>query len=215
MRIGAIVRSYKLTHFLSKVLRNLSDVDLLIVSNGSFKSVSDNEQDDTLKIVKEVDNKNTLVHLHHGQEQKDVFNTCMSFMRDMDYVLINDADEILLKKDREELISRMVEKRADAGMCTVIDYAPGLKRYPIRTHKPQVILKPEAVFSGNRSADYGQGVIATDIHLHHFGYAMEQPDMDWKYKNLWYQRHSFSEVVGQQAEAFEVPKEIIEIMNVK
>lgn len=212
MKIGAILRSYKLTSYLRYVLKNLSDIDLVIVPTGPYANVLPSE-DNTVEIIRDLKQPNVLVKPHKGFEQKDLFNECMSYMKDMDFVLVNDADEILLKKDREEIIRRMVDKKANAGMCSVIDYQSDSSAFPIRTHKPVVVIKPEVRFDGNRSVAYGDGVMADDIYLHHFGYCMNPEEMLWKLKNIWYEKDSFLEIVSQSPTEIPKPKELLEVFS--
>lgn len=210
--VAAIVRCYKITGYLERVLKNLSDIDLIIVANGPYPGVP-REEDNTLEIVRKLKQKNILVYLHDGKEQKDVFNECLSLLANYDFVLINDADEFLLREDRKNILDKMVDRGVDAdvGICPVIDYSPDGKRYPLRDHMPIVAVRPYVKFVGNRSVFYGGGVVG-HFYLHHFGYALKK-DMEWKKKNIWYPSESFDEIVKNPTESYHKPEELKKVLN--
>lgn len=209
--VAAIVRCYKLTEYLQRVLLNLRDVDLIIVANGPYEGIP-REEDNTAEIVRSLRQENILIYPHEGKPQKEVFNDCLKLLTNFDFVLINDADEFLLKEDREKIIEKMIDRGVDAdvGICPVIDYAPDGKRFPIRGHQPIVVVRPYVRFDGNRAASYGGGVVGNCV-LHHFGYALK--DMEWKMKHLWYPSESAEEIMTQPTEDYKKPEELIKVLN--
>jgi hypothetical protein len=210
MRIGAIVRCYRLTDYLEPILMNLSWVDRLIVANFRFKDVAA-VPDKTEGICRRLNLPNCDFIKGDGFSQKDIFNMCLEVMN-CDYTLINDADEYLNRKYHEFAVQEMVEKRKDAAFCNVLDYARKDKVYPMRTHKPVIAVKKGIKFIGNRAPNYGDG-INLDINLHHFGYMMM--DMEWKNKNIWYPRHDFEAITSQEPINYDTPSEVLEILNGK
>lgn len=207
--IGAIVRCYKLNWMLPCVLRNLADVDIVLLA--ICKYTNDDVRDDTPEAVRRLNQENVHCVFYPPMPQKDLFNKCVEKLKKFGVktILINDADEILLKKDRDYVIRKIEENQTDSAHVTVIDYV-GMdckKRYEIRTHKPVVVIKPSAVFDGNRSV--GSGDLYNDIKLHHFGYAMDKEDFDWKYNNLWYGQHSFNGIINTKIEDANAPEELL------
>ena len=149
--------------------------------------------------------------------QKDLFNECVTRLSSLgsDVILINDSDEILLKKDRDFIIKQMImnDFDFDSVHCNLIDYKKldCSEKYETRTHKPVVAIKPYVRFDGNRSV--GQGALLNDINLHHFGYALDKNSMEWKIDNLWYEMASASNVLNSSVEEYNAPEELIRIMK--
>lgn len=211
--IAAIVRCYKLNWMLDKVLKNLSDVDLVLVAVCNF--TNDNCEELTSGLVRNLQLENVACIFYKQMEQKDLFNKCVKKLSDLGatHIFINDADEILLPNDRKRIIAKMDEHILDSMHCTVIDYADmGCKeQYEVRTHKPVVCIKPTAVFDGNRSV--GSGGLMEEIELHHFGHALDKDDWDWKMNNLWYEPESIKQIIESKKVRANPPQELLNRMG--
>lgn len=213
--ISAIVRCYNLTFMLDRVLRNLSDIDFVLLAICNY---TDADEPSKVEAVVRDLNQNNVYCVHFPKmSQKDLFNNCIKRLSRLgsEIILINDSDEILLKDDRNRIIDKMLANATeyDAVNVSVIDYADMgcSERYEIRTHKPVVAIKPFAFFNGNRSVE--QGALMDSINLHHFGYAMSQPEMDWKMNNLWYEKESAQKIINSRKEKANPPLELMEVLN--
>lgn len=200
---------------LARVLKNLADIDFILLAVCNFTDTKDDSKVE--KIVKELKQNNIYCAYFPKMEQRELFNICIKRLSNLgsEVILINDADEILLKKDRNKIINKMRENITDfdAVNVSVIDYSEMdcSEVHEMRTHKPVVAVKPFVVFNGNRSVE--QGALMEDIKLHHFGYAMEPEDLYWKMNNLWYERESAQKIINSSVEEFEAPIELLEVMN--
>lgn len=214
--ISAIVRCYSLNFMLARVLKNLSDIDFILLAVCNFTDTQD--KSNVEEIVKGLKQNNIYCVYFPKMEQRDLFNSCIKRLTKLgsEIILINDADEILLKRDRNKIITKMRENLTDfdAVNVSVIDYSEMdcSEAHEMRTHKPVVAVKPYVEFNGNRSVE--QGALMADIKLHHFGYAMEPEDLYWKLNNLWYERESAQKIINSSVEEFEAPIELLEVMNV-
>lgn len=213
--ISAIVRCYSLNFMLARVLKNLADIDFILLAVCNFTGTQDKSKVE--EIVKSLKQENIYCAYFPKMEQRELFNTCIKRLSNIgsEVILINDADEILLKEDREKIITKMRENLTDfdAVNVSVIDYSvmDCSEAYEMRTHKPVVAVKPHIVFNGNRSVE--QGALMEDIKLHHFGYAMKPKDMDWKMNNLWYETESAQKIINSAKVKVNPPLELMEVMN--
>lgn len=211
--IAAIVRCYKLNWMLDKVLRNLSDLDLIWLAVCNF--TQDETEDLTVNLLKALKQENVACIFYKQMEQKDLFNKCVKKLKDLGatHIFINDADEILLPNDRKRIMAKMDEHILDSMHCTVIDYADMecKEHYEIRTHKPVVCIKPTAIFDGNRSV--GSGGLMEEIELHHFGHALDKHDWEWKMNNLWYEKKSIKKVIESNKVRANPPQELLNRMG--
>jgi len=216
IKIGAIVRCYYLTDFLDKVLKNIRWVDKIVLANFRYKGVEP-MWDDTELIYRRLSMPNVVLKKGEDLEQHEVFNLCMQELKDYDYVFINDADEIVLPYDQIKIITEMLNTKKDAGVITVLDYAKDFYHtYPIRTHKPIIIVKSNCVWKegDKRTPDYGEGVVFDKIYLHHFGYIVK--DLQWKIRNAWHtNKQEVAEMTSREVIEREPPQELLEILEVK
>jgi hypothetical protein len=196
---------------LKNVLENLKDIDLILLAVCNY--TNDDCKTDIEEIVKSLDQDNVYCAYFKKMEQKDLFNKCVKRLKQLGakVILINDADEILLKKDRDFIVNGMLENEFDfdAIHCSVIDYSKMdcSEMFEMRTHKPVVAIKPVSVFDGNRSV--GSGKTFENITLHHFGYAMDESNLNWKMNNLWYKRGSANAILSSKKLAVNPPQELI------
>lgn len=207
--IGAIVRCYNLTFMLKGVLESLADIDIVLVAVCNFSG--DNREEKVTEILHNLKQDNVICSFYPNMPQNELFNRCKDKLNSMgvDIILINDADEILLKNDRDRVIRRLVESQCDAIHATVIDYAnlDATERFEERTHKPVVAIKPCAFFDGNRSVVGGD--LMEDVMLHHFGYALDEDEMAWKLNNLWYRKQSAKAVICSRKDSIKPQTELI------
>jgi len=213
MKLGAIVRCYYLTDYLSRVLKSLEYLDKIIVANFIYDDVA--PYDDTEEIVDELNQQNVVLISGSGLKQHEVFNKCLEDLKDMDWVFINDADEFIARTDRDYMIGECEKHKTGMGMCGVIDYAKTDKIYPRRTHKPAVIIQSNERFYTTRCIHCIDGLIFEDVFMHHFGYTFPKDKIDWKKKGKWYEAES-TEIVrmmNKTIEDFETPKEIKEMLR--
>ena len=211
--IAAIVRCYTLSWILDKVLKNLSDLDLVLLAICNY--TADNSNEAVTKVAKLLKQDNVACIFYEAMEQKDLFNKCVKKLKDLGatHIFINDADEILLPNDRKRIMAKMDEHILDSMHCTVIDYADMecKEHYEIREHKPVVCIKPTAVFDGNRSV--GSGGLMEEIELHHFGHALDKEDWNWKMNNLWYGPESIKKVIESKKVRANPPQELLNRMG--
>lgn len=210
MKTGVIIRCYKLTEFLERVILNYKDADKIIVANFPFGNYS--EEDNTATIAKKFSNV-TLLTGNSPKQQAEVFELAQKELLDCDVVFISDADEFLLKGDRQRCIDvlsmypgvRKIE-------CMVIDYSKpdATEAFSQRTHMPVVAFKPPVNFSGTRWCD-GESKRLFDMHMHHFGYCIK--DLNWKFSNLWYPAHSADNIMCTMKRKMTPPKELEELLK--
>lgn len=210
--IGVIIRSYHLTKYLKAVLKSLKDLDVIIVANYRFKG-AEPKPDNTKEIIESLNQKNIIFESGEGKEQHEVFNDCLGKLTDCSYVFINDADEFLLKKDREEILETMINRNKDTGFCFMKDYASYTQCYPIRNYRPIMIIKPKIRFYEVRNAWHGEGCFF-DKYIHHFCYLLNENDIKWK--EGWH--GAFKEVnriISQEKNDCKIPEEIMNLLEDK
>lgn len=209
---GAIVRCYRLTHYLERVLKNLSDIDKIVVANYRYNGVEDVE-DNTPQIA----NKFSNVILKQGKDklQHEVFNECIKELQDCDWIFINDADEFILKSDRQVILDKCREFNPDAGLACVLDYADNNHIYPKRTHHPVVVVKPTATFYTTRCINADYCLIFHDINIHHFGYVFDKKTLDWKRNGEWYkaEKNEITRMINKRPLKTDTPKELLELLG--
>ena len=211
MKQGAIVRCYHLTEYLEAILKSLEHLDGVLVMNYRFDGVPEAE-DDTKQIVDKLNQVNVTYNTGNPLPQQEVFNKALKIFEylQFDWVWINDADEFILRDDRDEIINFLETHAYNGGTTNVIDYTKFGERAGIRTHRPTVIVRPYVRFFETRCADYSNWYFK-DIYMHHFGHMMK--DKEWKEKHLWYSKHSYDNVLCTKHEKCEVPDEIKEFIN--
>lgn len=214
MKTGVIIRSYRLTEFLARVIANYKWVDKIVVANFKFDSFPE-DIDNTKEIVDSLGLSN--LELISGREpisQSAVFEMAQKLLLDCDVVFISDADEFLLHSDQQrciEILSKGPYKKIE---CMVTDYAraDASEAYEQRTHLPVVAFKPPVKFSLNRWCD-GESLHLRDMHMHHFGYCVN--DYDWKLRNLWYPRHDADKITCTTKLPSTPPQELIDALAIR
>jgi hypothetical protein len=209
---GAIVRCFRLTDYLERVLRNLSDIDKIIVANYRYNGVEDLE-DKTPEIAKKF--SNVILKQGIGKEQHEVFNECVKELKDCDWIFINDADEFLLPKDRGFILEQCNKFNPDAGLACVLDYADAKHIYPKRSHHPVVIVKPSTAFYTTRCINADYCLIFHDINIHHFGYVFDKETLDWKRNGEWYkaEKNEITRMINKKPLKTDTPKELLELLG--
>jgi len=213
MKIGAVVRCYHLTKYLRAVLKNLAHLDVVLVANHRFKGAK-KMPDDTEEIAKEY--KNVIIDKGDDSIQYKVFLKGLEILKDCSYVFINDADELITRKDRDEMVEHMARKKLQAGFANLIDYVSDpfhipQQYYPFRAHKPVVIVQPGVRFYDTRNLIYGNGVFF-DKYVHHFGYTLGENEMEWK--RGWYATpKQLDNVKKQRLYDCKIPDEIMDLFK--
>jgi len=204
-KIGATIRCYHLTKYLKAVIKQYLWCDKVLVLNYRFPNVKESP-DDTKKICDEMG-----VECISGEnlKQHNIFNLGLHGLRDFDSVFVADADEFITRQDQDELIR--FGKGRDFVMCKLIDYIDFDHALQMRTHHPIVLADPKRCeFTDVRNA--GGNAYTTDaVTMHHFGYAWKDEDLDWKYKNKWYE--DFNRILAQGVEPADCPQEIRSLIN--
>jgi len=129
MRIGALVRSYGLTDYLTPVLEQYKWLDKVLVMNYRFGGVKAIKDDTPLLTVPF---KNAICKTGENLNQEEVLNLGLEEFKDFDWVFISDNDELIQRKDQERLIKET--EGFQAGKCRVLDYKDHKNTLPIRSH---------------------------------------------------------------------------------
>jgi len=211
LKIGAIVSCYHLTKYLKAVLKSLADIDTVLVVNCRFAGAKESP-DDTVKIVRELNQPNIVLVVDEDKKQHKVIQESLEILWDCKYVIINDADEFLLKQDRKEMVEEMLTHRAEVGFCRCMDYASDTQRYEIRGYRPAMIVKPTTRFPIGRTVEYGNGLYF-DKYVHHFGYALDKENIEWK--RSWYNAppKEITRIMKQKKYDCEIPEEIMKLLE--
>lgn len=194
MKTGVIIRSYRLTEYLSRVVRNYAWVDKIVIANYCFNRYEEHK-DDTKDIIGGL-GYNNIIYMGGGEPiaQSRVFELAQAQLLDCDVIFISDADEFLLPSDQARCIEILMGNDSLKKIeCMVVDYSKkdATEAFAQRTHLPVVAFKPPVNFVGNRWCE-GESVHLRDMFMHHFGYALD--DYDWKLRNLWYSRHDADKI---------------------
>lgn len=213
MKTGVIIRSYRLTEFLARVIANYSWVDKIVVANFKFDSFPE-DLDNTKEIVDSLGLKN--IEFISGREpiaQSAVFEMAQERLLDCDVVFISDADEFLLHSDQMRCIEILSNGPYKKIECMVTDYSKSdaTEAFAQRTHLPVVAFKPRVIFSGNRWCE-GESRHLRDMHMHHFGYCVKE--YEWKRRNLWYPVESADRITCTMKRKMTPPQELINAITI-
>jgi hypothetical protein len=173
--IGAVIRSYGLTNYLTGVLDSYAWVDKITVMNYRFNSTPPTK-DDTAFLTAPFKNARTISG--ENLDQHVVLNMGVESLKDCELIFIADADEFILRADQQKLIDGM--GGVSIGTCDVIDYVDYNRRFPIRGHKPPVIVRPDVKFYDVRCYQ-GTGKYFPDVKMHHLGYTYSPQELEWKF----------------------------------
>jgi len=211
--IGAIVRCYKLTDYLERVLKSLSDIDKIIVANYRYTGTEEVVNELSTEIA--IKFSNVVIKKGENKLQHEVFNECVKDLQDCEWIFIIDADEFLLKSDRQEILDKCREFKPDAGLACVLDYADTTHIYPKRTHHPVVIIQPNVCFYTTRCINADYCLIFHDINIHHFGYVLPKETLDWKRNGEWYkaEKNEITRMINKKPLKTDTPKELLELLG--
>lgn len=211
--IGCIIRSYRLTDYLERVLRLYFWVDKIVIANYKYKPF-DEDIDDTYKIVRSMNMPNVVIVT--GDKpilQSSAFFIAQEHLKDCEIIFIADADEFLLLEDQRRCIDALRRNMYLAKIeCQVIDYKKpdASEAYAQRTHTPVVAVRYPAEFSGTRYA-LGDCYRFQDMFMHHFGYCMKE--YEWKKRNLWYGAHSADLITSSPTSIMTPPIALVEALS--
>lgn len=206
-RIAALIRCYGLTRYLKPVLKQYEWVDDILVMNELFRGATETI-DDTKNQVIELNQHNVTVNSGLGNlSQAEVFNRGIELLKDYDLIFISDADEFILGEDQDKLVEGMVDH--DIGIVNVIDYARNFDHiYPIRTHRPPVIIRPSAKFYDVRCYQGGAKYFK-DVNMHHLGFVYTPEELRWKF--AWENKDEGKKpenLMCQKVEKYSMPHEL-------
>jgi len=120
MRIGAFIKSYHSTQHLLLVLEQYRWVDKIVVLNYRFNSVEPTT-DNTREICRMFAHPNLICESGVGLNQAQIHNRGIELLRDCDLAWVADADEIILPKDQQIILSE-VRGNGWAACCRIVDY---------------------------------------------------------------------------------------------
>ena len=168
--------------------------------------------DDTHEVVRKTKQLNVEIKSGEALDQHEVLNLGLGLLKDYDWVFVSDSDELISRKDQEKILSEM-KGWVVGGICNIIDYAGDFHhRYPLRTHRPTVIIKPRIRFHIVRCY-LGETKVFPDIYIHHLGYTFPKDDMKWKlgWEKKW-EEDTIDTLLHQPPEEYEMPQEIREML---
>jgi hypothetical protein len=202
MRVGCLIRSYRLTGLLRAVLKQYEWVDEIVVMNHRFAGVPEST-DNTEDIA-----KGFRIDKGSGLTEAEVFNKGLELLIGCDRVFISDADEFITRKDQEIILS--LAKEHDEILIPVIDYYDLETIISHRGHRPVVLAKPGATKFYEVRNIFG-GYSTDKATMHHFGYAWRGKPMAWK-SEVWAYRDFTNRPVNGFAKQG-VPQEIKDLIN--
>jgi hypothetical protein len=173
--IGAVIRSYGLTNYLNAVLDSYAWVDKIVVMNYKFNGTQAIKDDTALLTIPF---KNSTILSGEDLDQHTVLNMGVEALNDCELIFISDNDELITRVDQNKLIEGM--SGANIGVCDVLDYVDCFHRYPIRSHKPPVIVRPGVKFYDTRCYQ-GDARYFTEVKMHHLGYTYSPKELEWKF----------------------------------
>ncbi len=203
MRVATLIRSYKLTDMLPQVIEQYAWTDKILVMNYRFPNVEE-VKENTIEIAERY---GCDIDVGHGMKQHEILNRGMFLLKDYDCVFISDADEFILRKDQDTIVSTLGEHHAVTSR--VIDYTDFEHALPQRDHKPVVAVNPHRAEFYDVRCVHGS-VAHAPVDMHHFWYAWKDEQLDWKHKNKWY--NEFHELMAKPREDRVVPKEIYDTL---
>lgn len=165
--IGAVIKNW----------RDIADKHLVIINreswHGGYKQV-----DRTGEIAESLGAEVVYTDAKSEHEQR---NEALELLREYDYVLIVDADELYLDKDRQKIIDTLgTGEVTDAYRASrVLTYWKSTKYRldPEDTHEPTIAVDPKRrKFVEHRNIDSGQAV-PIGVCMHHLSYIKDDDRM--------------------------------------
>ena len=210
MLIGALIRSYGLTNYLTAVLDSYSWVDKIVVMNYKFNGVKP-IKDDTPLLTAPF--KNAILKSGEGLNQHEVLNLGLDELKGFDCIFIADNDELITRADQ----NRIVEATKEYGgtCCEVIDYARDFQHiFPIRGHRPITSIR-DGRFYDVRCAS-GSHKFVENAYVHHFGFVHSKEELEWKFdwERPW-EHNETIRIFSQIPRLYEMPEEIKELLSDK
>lgn len=188
MRVGALVKCYHNTDYLHAVLKSYSWCDKIVLQNYRFPSVKETT-DDTEEIAMSMGLKNLIFDKGDKPlEQHVLTNRAIDTLLDFDYVFFADADELICRKDQEQMLVTLDKSGYGAGICHIKDYAmdyyhqlPPRATSNYKDNWCMVLFKPSLVrFLNLRQHTVTPQVKFDNITMHHFGFVFPKTRLDWK-----------------------------------
>jgi hypothetical protein len=176
--IGAVVRCYGLTNYLTGVLKQYNWLGKIAVLNYKFNRV-EVSPDNTAEVVAKLGQSNVKLYSGDSLDQHSVLNMGVEILQDCELIFISDADEFILRADQQKLIDNM--EGESVATVDIIDYVDFNRRFPIRGHKPPVLVRPDVRFHDVRCHQAGARYFKNTF-MHHLGYTYNPVELDWKFK---------------------------------
>ena len=186
MRIGVHIPCYRLTYFLPAVLRSVSWMDRILVTN-SFKPWDSNvlEVDDTVKVCSNANLDN--LELLRGNWSKDSEhnqrNMAMNVLSDCDYVFLLDSDEIMNLGDQRRILEVAAQTpEMEAFGVRTIPYFNDLSHMALydEGNTPLALVKPSVRFFITRCITQPWKDLSTQFSIHHFKFLQPKSDIGWR-----------------------------------
>lgn len=178
MKSAAIIRSYALTDYLKPCIKQFDWLDKVLVMNFRFNK-ADETEDNTMEIVKELNQPNVQCLYGSGIEQHEAYMIGLDILRKYDSIFIFDADEFMLRKDQEKILENFNQQVA---AVSIVDYIDDFNHaLPLRSHKPPILTRPDTNFYNVRNY-WGSRNLYEDVYMHHLGYLLSPQHMEWKKK---------------------------------
>lgn len=185
MRVGAIIPSYSMTHFLPLCLKQFEWVDKVIVLNERMAWDGSERVDETENIVNELNQDNVELEKTDLRDQAKVrsYGASLMEMLNMDCVFVVDNDELIVIEDQIELAKKFVESDIDGCFLEVKAYVKGLDKVALYDvgHVACCLIKPNVRFSTIRNLGEGYNcMINKDYYLHHLKFLQPKKDVVWR-----------------------------------
>ena len=153
-----------------------------------------------------------------SHKEEEVRNALLNQLIDCDFVFITDADEFYLQADIKTIIKEMERKKADAGLCNVLNYQKGLKEvYTDRKHQPLIIVDPKKVkfYDGRCARGFSNPIYFNKIYMHHLGLTFSANQMEWKQNNYWNKGNinEIADIINSETRSNIIPEEILQIIT--
>ena len=184
-KIGALIRCYSITDYLTFVLRNYAWVDKIVVMNYRFISAEPRE-DSTEEIVKAFVHKDIIIDKGEGIKQHEILNRGLEYLKDCDIVFISDADEFMTQAAMRDIATQMIADNRNLGYARIIDYAFDFyHRFNNRHLKDALVaVKPKEVnfVHIRQTRNLNSRTRCFPHFLYHFGFVLPRETMKWKMK---------------------------------
>lgn len=186
MRVGVHIPCYKMTYFLSAVLRSVSWMDRILVTNSNMPWDDTQVQEDN---TEEICNKSGLDNLEllKGSWSKDSEhnqrNMAMKVFSDCDYIFLLDSDEIMNLGDQRRILEVAAQTpEMEAFGVRTIPYFNDLSHRALydEGNTPLALVKPSVRFFITRCISQPWKDLSSEFSIHHFKFLQPKSDIGWR-----------------------------------